>query len=365
MLFKISTCRKLQLIQSGCWFFCTLKTCRRVYIHTTETKRKADHILNHLTGLFLKIQGSWPACERLGMCCVEKSPFPLVVGPYAPELPLTLQTPPKLAHKHTPFYQHSRQPPAPSPLCLPLQTLLITDSSCVGEYNARAKAAQLASLPTWHWVDLRHVSRPPRRLLSLLPHAVCLPISSPHTCTSLPGRTHTPRNGCILRSARSIKFKLRINDLQIMYRQGTNADESRSTAACQLRTRGKFSTKFPVDSSSIFASWLSSADLQHRSIFTYCSHTHTQSHMCTRDTGSVSSMSESERLVIALLPEGLMTPQKPNRSWGSDRAEEVSVRACVCVCCRSWVGSIAPYHPPPHPRPLCHSASLQLYKIAF
>lgn len=170
-----------------------------------------------VTVSFIMMWDSWPACERLGMCCVEEGPFPLN------HMPLKIHWPPsnspKRALKHTrPFCQRSRcslHPTLPSPAqhhASPHKHPQITDTSCAGEYNARAGAAQLASLPTWHWLDLWHVTHPPRKPRSspLQTDSVCFSISSPHMPGSEAG--HTPSDGDILRPLRSIKFKLRIND---------------------------------------------------------------------------------------------------------------------------------------------------------
>lgn len=103
----------------------------------------------------------------------------------------------------------------------------------------------------------------------------------------------------------------------------------------------------------------------HGSIFTPHPHTHTQTlkhtpSVCTSSISSISSMSERERLVIALLPKGLMTLRKLNRSWWCDRAEGVrgwggvahrsplsfssftTLQNSLLICCSVWGVWIVP-----------------------
>lgn len=113
-----------------------------------------------------------------------------------------------------------------------------------------------------------------------------------------------------------------------------------------------------MDASSIFACWLSSTDSQIALQSLSCAwihiyppstlpFVHKQHQRC--------SMSERERLVIALLPQGLMTPRKPNRSWWCDRAEEggahhsplpfcsfTTLQNSLLICCSVWGVWIVP-----------------------
>lgn len=138
----------------------------------------------------LEMWGSWPACERLGMCCVEKSPFPLVVGPYAPTLPCP-STSPELAHKHTPFYQHSRHP-HPLPTVPPLANTpdnwqqLRWWTQCVGQGSSAGLTPHL----TLGW-PLACESSSLKAALPIAWRSLSLYLLSPHT--SLPGRTHAQR----------------------------------------------------------------------------------------------------------------------------------------------------------------------------
>ena len=83
-------------------------------------------------------------------------------------------------------------------------------------------------------------------------------------------------------------------------------------------------TKFPSGSFIniyllTFIYWLIDS-LARGSIFTLRPHTP----ICAQAAAVVFPVWGSERLVIALLPEGLMTQRKPNRSWWCDRAEDSS-----------------------------------------
>lgn len=85
-------------------------------------------------------------------------------------------------------------------------------------------------------------------------------------------------------------------------------------------------------------------------------YTHTYFHMRTRSISSVSSTSEHERLVIAHLPRGLMTPRKPNRSWWYDRragegvliasppplCSFTTLQNSLLICCSVWGVWIVP-----------------------
>lgn len=129
-------------------------------LQTEEQNNNGKHTHKPFFPSSLEMWGRWPACERLAMCCMEKRAFG-PVGPYALKLQQSsIRFPLRLTHKHASLYQSRLHPH-------PRRTLLITDSSCIDEHNARAKAAQLASLPTWHWFDLWHVSLPPRKMLFL------------------------------------------------------------------------------------------------------------------------------------------------------------------------------------------------------
>lgn len=164
-------------------------------------KKKHKIIVKHIQKLFIQprdvrqVTCLWET-EHVLRGEVKKEHFSVgkrTICPQAPTIPhLCLSTSPKMrTQARSFFYQHSllTASPTPGPPCLPLQTLPIADSSCADEHNARAKAAQLGSLPTWHRFDLWHASRPPFRLLCLQPNSVCPSISFPQR--SLPGRAYT------------------------------------------------------------------------------------------------------------------------------------------------------------------------------
>lgn len=172
------------------------KKCNSVIkMETKQIKWKTAFV----TISFIMTWDSWAACERLGMCCVEEGPFPLN------HMPLKIHYPPSNSPKRTlehtrPFCQRSRRslhPTLPSPAqhrASPHKHPQITDTSCAGEYNARAGAAQLASLPTWHWLDLWHVTHPPRKPFSSPDwFSLLLYLLSAHAW--LRGRAHAQRWG--------------------------------------------------------------------------------------------------------------------------------------------------------------------------
>lgn len=142
---------------------------------------------------------SWPACERLGMCCVEEGPSPLNHMPLkTPPPPPPPPTPiPPTAHSSTLVLSVNAAgvPSTPPFAALPTTTSPLTNTpdnwhQLRGWTQCGAGAAQLASLPTWHRLDLWHVTHPPRKPLSP-PHRCSLSLSPLHTCMA-PGHGTRP-----------------------------------------------------------------------------------------------------------------------------------------------------------------------------
>lgn len=190
------------------------KTLSSSKMETKAMKRKPTF----KTISFRMRRDSWPACERLGMCCVEKGPSPLnhmpLKTPHHPTRPTPI---PPTAHSSTLVLSVNAAgvPSTPPFAARPTTASPLTNTpdnwhqlrgwtQCVG----RGRSAGLTPHLTPAWPLACDSSS----LKAALPSTPMRPvsISSPHVHGSQ--ARHTPSGDDVAESLRSIQFKLRIND---------------------------------------------------------------------------------------------------------------------------------------------------------
>ncbi len=142
-----------------------------------------------------EIWGRWPACERLGMCCVEKSPFSLAEGTICPQAPPTIPRPLPLrfphAHEHAPFYQRSLRPhPHPNALSHANTPDNWQQLPWWAQSMSQGSSAGLTPHLTLAW-PLACESSSPKAALPVAWHSLYLYLLSPHALIA-PGQDTPP-----------------------------------------------------------------------------------------------------------------------------------------------------------------------------
>lgn len=152
-------------------------------------KRQIEWKTAFVTVSFIMMWDSWPACERLGMCCVEEGPFPLN------HMPLKIHCPPPIPPNHTRAHSSflSTQPafPPPHPAqpcttpCLPSQTPRDNWHQLHGWIQCAGRGCSAGLTPhlTLAWPLACDSPSPKATLLSRLIQSASL--SPVHTCVPL------------------------------------------------------------------------------------------------------------------------------------------------------------------------------------